>query len=240
MPMDVGRRRVIGAGVAGLLLSGWTARAAVRRPGGGSVVKPMAESRTIVRFVQGLGDGEGYNPPKWFSDVVGDIFWPDAPPDGVASIEREQAELFARFAVGFVAPHYLRTAGYHDLAANCECDTDLRATRRSAARAQQSIGIIGRIRSDRAGRPTLGPQRESMAYSSAAFTSTARFYALMDEGEHFSDAGYFAARALAPGLTYDDPVEADPAETVWLWNVALMAIYHALHIGRIEPEVELG
>jgi len=222
--VGVGRRRVIGAGVAGIALSKWGVGAAMGLPRGGSVVRRIAESQTVVRFVHGLGDGEGSDPPQWFTDWCEASVRHERPPIDI-SIERERAEFFARFAVGVVAPHYLRTAGYNDFAAACECDTDLRATRRSAARAQQSIGIIQRIRHARHGyRHIDDPQREIMAYSAAAHTSSARFYALMDDEEFFPDAGYYAGCALSAGLSYDDPLEADPAETAWLWNLALLAI----------------
>jgi hypothetical protein len=189
---------------------------------------PTVVSRTITRFLAGLGDGDGYSPPRWFSGWA--FHLPEDAPFTDLATERKQAEFFASFAVGVVAPHYLRSASYCDLAAACEADTDIQATQHSAAVAQHHIGRVGRARSDRAGHPVYRPQRELMAYGAAAHASTAGFYALLEEENAFPDAGYFAARSLAEGFSYDDPVEANPAETAWLWEIALLAIKCATRI----------
>ena len=250
MTFLIKRRHVISTAAAGLLSCPWAAIPATAHPDDGTFVSQIAASRPVTRFIESFGnDLDDYRPasvPDWFIDWCETSHRRNVAPVS-PSIERRQAMFFARFAVTFVAPHYLRTAGYLDLATACERDTDVYSERNSAAAADAAFVAVCVARH-------TGPDivmktckllssREGMAFGAASQARYACSAARSDDQDYFANAGDAAGMALIQALFEDDHSDAtapNPAETRWIWSVAHAAITQALRIAQTEPPDQPG
>jgi hypothetical protein len=133
--------------------------------------------------------------------------------------ERACAEFFAWLAVRRFAPRALRQAGYHQLAGNCETQSDLWNGMIASATAQHTIG--------REYRDVLITPR---AYGACAHAATAAFYAGVEEMETVVQTGEYSARALVSPLPEEDEGDIDSCEAQWIWEAAVTTINAAIDI----------
>jgi hypothetical protein len=137
--------------------------------------------------------------------------------------ERRSAEFFAWLTVRVIAPAYLRRAGYDQLAANCENQSDLRDEAHPSSTAQHTIGKQYAY--------SRTPRLASFAYGASAHASTAAFYAGHEDIETVIETGHYCARALLEGFSYKD---ASPADAAQIWAFAVRAINADLQLSQAD------
>lgn len=213
----VDRRTFLTSGFAGGLctLSGFSARGAMRD--GPIALMPFAHSRTVSGFAGGLFLCEDAMPTPLRRVLEAELTRTDVTPDAPGQ-ERERAAFFAWLAVRNIAPRALRRAGYEALAVGCENERRF-APGGAAAVAQHTIGREHRGRK-------IMPRLASRAYGASAHASTTAFYAGHEDIKVVVQAGDPCANALINCCFDDDEIE--PADALWIWDFAAMAINAAI------------
>jgi hypothetical protein len=167
--------------------------------------RSFAGSPTVSSFASGLFFYEDVMPIALKGAVEAELARTDDTSDSEIE-ERRSSEFFAWLTVRVIAPAYLRRAGYHHLAADCEKQSDLWNGRLASATAQHTIGKQYACSST--------PRLASVAYGARAHAATAAFYAGHKDMQTVIETGHYCARALLEGLSYDDTSAADTAQ-IW-------------------------
>lgn len=215
------RRHFLAGGFAALYACGGfsSLHTALARP---VLLRSFAGNRTASSFASCLFRYEDVMPNALVSAIETELSHIVVQHDSEAE-ERRSAEFFAWLTVRVIAPAYLRRAGYDQLAADCENQSDLRDEARPSATAQHTIGKQYAY--------SLTPRLASFAYGASAHASTATFYAGHEDIETVIETGHYCARALLEGFSYED---ASPADAAQIWAFAVRAINADLQLSQAD------